>query len=86
MTDQTPEPVRREDGTEAAPSEAIGPDTLDQALLVVVIRLDGSAVTYVSSAVDRTAVAEWLHRTADEVLNIDCEACREGHDHGHEQA
>lgn len=85
MTENT---TRREDGTEAAPSEVIGPDTLDQALLTVVIRADGTAVTFVSSLANREAVADWLHEVAETVRRAPdtCEACRDGADHSHQQA
>lgn len=73
---------------EPTPSEVIGPDTLDQALLVVVVRADGTAVTFVSSTADRNSVADWMHTAADTVraAAVDCDSCREGQDHTHPEA
>lgn len=68
------------------PSEVLTPDQLDQALLTLVVRRDGTAVTWVSSDADRDAVAAYLVEAAAQirVAPVDCSACREGLQHTHD--
>ena len=68
---------------DAPPSEVLTPDQLDQALLTLVVRRDGSSSLWLASDVNRDALAEWMRRSADEVAAapIECAACREGRDH-----
>lgn len=73
------------DAHEPAPSEVLGPDQLDQALLTIVVRRDGSTVMFVASDTDRAAVATWMRQAANQVETapIDCAACRDGQPHAH---
>jgi hypothetical protein len=86
MTDQQPEPAVT---PARAPSEVLDPTTLDQALLVLVVRRgDGETFLSVGSEVDDAALAEWLRSTADLIEagqhRAGCPACAAGlsHEHG----
>lgn len=87
MTEQTPETTTAETPYEPQPSELLTPDQLDQALLVVVVRRDGTAVTFTSNDTDRNALAAWMHSTAEtiRVAPEECEACRAGAEHTHHE-
>lgn len=81
MTEQTPEHPR-------PPSEVLDPTTLDQALLVLVVRRgDGQAFLSVASDVQDAALAGWLRTTADLIdageHHADCDACSAGLPHEH---
>lgn len=67
-----------------APSEVLDPAQLDQALLVLVIRGDGTAYSSVWSDVDRDALAGWVHDFADTLADHSCDACAAGVAHSHD--
>lgn len=52
-----------------SPSESLPPEVLDQALLVVAIRADGTGITYVHSSVSAEQCADWLIEHAEQVRN-----------------
>ena len=66
-----------------APSEVLDPAQLDQALLVLVIRQDGTAYSSTYSTVDRDALAGWVRDFADRLAEHTCEACETGVPHNH---
>jgi hypothetical protein len=76
MTDQTPEYV-------PPPSEVLDATQLDQALLVLVVRQNGTAFSAVRSDVDRASLSAWVHEFADRILGADCADCRDGNAHNH---
>ena len=84
MTEQTPFTEEPLPGG-AHPSEALTPDMIDQAVLVAVIRRDGTTYAVTSSDANRETVAAWLHGLAEAVLaaDIDCPDCRAGAEHAH---
>lgn len=66
-------------------SEVLGPEALDQAILVAVIRRDGSTVALTSNDANRPVVAEWLEALATAIRTApppECPLCAagEGHD------
>lgn len=67
------------------PSEVLDPAQLDQALLVLVIRQDGTAFSSVYSTVDRAALAAYVHQFADLLTTAahTCPDCEAGVDHNH---
>lgn len=82
MTDQTPpQPARQ-------PSEVLGPERLDQALLVLVVHRGGESFLSVANDVEDAALGAWMHDVADRVTagehRAGCEACASGlpHEHG----
>ena len=83
MTDQTPDPAYV-----PPPSEVLGPEALDQALLVLVARLDGTAFLSIANGVDQDSLAAWLHQTADLIAADDhregCAECSAGLSHEHD--
>lgn len=68
------------------PSEILDPTQLDQALLVVVVRRDGSSVVIVRSDVSPGMLADWLEATAAAVRDgrPPCHACEAGVVHTHD--
>ena len=66
-----------------APSEVLDPTQLDQALLVLVVRQDGTAYSSVYSTVDREVLASWVRDFADRLTEHTCEACETGVPHNH---
>lgn len=91
MTEQHPDPADRFTETPvpagAAASEVLGPEALDQAILVAVIRRDGSQVAMVSNDANRPVIADWLDGLAHAVRTavIDCPDCAAGVEHPHEE-
>lgn len=72
------------------PSEVLGPEAIDQALLVLVVHPDGTAFSSVRSGVDDTSLAAWLTDLAATIASGDhhrsCDDCAAGipHDHASE--
>jgi hypothetical protein len=66
------------------PSEVLDPTQLDQALLVLVVRPDGTAFSSVSSTVDRPSLTAWVHEFADRIAGATCPDCAAGTSHAHD--
>lgn len=82
MTDQPQAPSPR------PPSEVLGPERLDQALLVLVVHRGGESFLSVANDVEDASLGAWMHDVADRVIagehRAGCEACSAGlpHEHG----
>ena len=66
-----------------APFDVLDPTQLDQALLVLVVRQDGTAYSSVYSTVNREVLASWVRDFADRLTEHTCEACETGVPHNH---